>query len=71
MNLKETTFLWYVAVLRIYVGYYMLQQGIRKFHRDFPDPSFVIGTENEIMDQFRKTRDMIKVYCKDFVKENL
>src|ERR687891_244091 len=36
MNLKERTYLWYVAILRIYVGYYMLLQGIRKFQRDFP-----------------------------------
>jgi thiosulfate dehydrogenase (quinone) large subunit len=35
-NLKERTYLWYIALLRIYVGYYMLQQGIRKFQRDFP-----------------------------------
>jgi thiosulfate dehydrogenase (quinone) large subunit len=36
MNLKERTYLWYIAILRIYIGYYMLQQGIRKFQRDFP-----------------------------------
>jgi thiosulfate dehydrogenase (quinone) large subunit len=36
MNLKERTYLWYIAILRIYVGYYMLLQGIRKFQRDFP-----------------------------------
>lgn len=36
MNLRERTYLWYIALLRIYVGYYMLLQGIRKFQRDFP-----------------------------------
>lgn len=36
MNLKERTYLWYIALLRIYIGYYFLQQGIRKFQRDFP-----------------------------------
>jgi uncharacterized membrane protein YphA (DoxX/SURF4 family) len=36
MNLKERTYLWYLAVLRIYVGAYMLWQGARKFQRDFP-----------------------------------
>jgi uncharacterized membrane protein YphA (DoxX/SURF4 family) len=35
MNLKERTYLWYIALLRIYIGYYMLQQGIGKFRRDF------------------------------------
>ena len=41
MNLKERTYLWYIALLRIYVGYYMLQQGIRKFQRDFPRGDWV------------------------------
>ena len=36
VNLKERTYLWYIALLRIYIGYYFLQQGIRKFQRDFP-----------------------------------
>jgi thiosulfate dehydrogenase (quinone) large subunit len=41
MNLKERTYLWYIALLRIYVGYYMLQQGIRKFQRDFPRSDWI------------------------------
>ena len=41
MNLKERTYLWYVALLRIYIGYYMLQQGIRKFQRDFPHRDWI------------------------------
>ncbi len=41
MNLKERTYLWYIAVLRIYVGYYMLQQGVRKFQRDFPKGDWI------------------------------
>jgi thiosulfate dehydrogenase (quinone) large subunit len=35
MNLNERTYLWYIALLRIYIGYYMLMQGIGKFRRDF------------------------------------
>lgn len=35
MNFKERTYLWYIAILRIYVGYYMLMQGVGKFQRDF------------------------------------
>jgi thiosulfate dehydrogenase [quinone] large subunit len=35
MNLKERTYLWYIALLRIYIGYYFLHQGIRKYQRDF------------------------------------
>ena len=37
MNLKERTYLWYLAALRIYVGYYLLLQGIRKYQRNFPE----------------------------------
>lgn len=41
MNLRERTYLWYLAVLRIYVGYYMLLQGVRKFQRDFPKGDWI------------------------------
>ena len=41
MNLREHTYLWYLAVLRIYVGYYMLLQGVRKFQRDFPKGDWI------------------------------
>ncbi|HVX27128.1 MAG TPA: arsenate reductase ArsC [Parafilimonas sp.] len=43
----------------------------KKFHQNFPDPAKAIGTEEEIMQQFRTVRDMIKEYSKNFVKENL
>ncbi len=43
----------------------------RKFHQDFPDPSKVSGTEEEIAAAFRRTREMIKVYCKEFSDKNL
>ena len=43
----------------------------KKFHNNFPDPAKATGTEEEIMDQFRTVREMIKQYCADFVKENL
>src|SRR4249920_1702011 len=41
MNLKERTYLWYLSVLRIYVGYYLFFQGIRKFQRDFPKGDWI------------------------------
>jgi uncharacterized membrane protein YphA (DoxX/SURF4 family) len=41
MNLKERTYLWYIAILRIYIGYYLLFQGIRKFQRDFPKGDWI------------------------------
>ena len=45
--------------------------GAKMFHYNFPDPAKATGTEEEIVDQFRKVREMIKQYCTDFVKENL
>jgi thiosulfate dehydrogenase (quinone) large subunit len=41
MNLKETTYLWYLSVLRIYIGYYLVLQGFRKFQRNFPKGDWV------------------------------
>lgn len=41
-----------------------------RFHQNFPDPAKVTGTEEEVMQAFRKVRDMIKEYCAQFVKTN-
>lgn len=41
MNLKERTYLWYFSILRIYVGYYLFFQGVRKFQRDFPKGDWI------------------------------
>ena len=43
----------------------------QKFHYNFPDPAKANGTEAEIERAFNEVRDMIKVYCINFVKENL
>jgi arsenate reductase len=43
----------------------------KKFHHNFPDPAKVEGREDEIMQEFRKVRDMIKAYCKSFVNDHL
>lgn len=43
----------------------------QKFHYNFPDPAKASGTEEEIMEEFRRVRDMIKVYCFNFVKIHL
>ena len=39
-----------------------------KFHHNFPDPAKATGTEEEIMQQFREVRDLIKAYSKDFIQ---
>lgn len=43
----------------------------KKFHHNFPDPAKATGSNEEIMQQFRIVRDLIKIYCKNFVAENL
>ena len=43
----------------------------KKFHHDFPDPAKATGTEEEILQSFRDTRQMIKEYCEEFVAGNL
>lgn len=43
----------------------------KMFHYNFPDPAKALGTEVEIMERFREVRDLIKVYCKQFVREHL
>lgn len=43
----------------------------KRFHFNFTDPSKVKGTEEEIANAFRKTRDEIKDYCKNFMMEYL
>lgn len=43
----------------------------RKFHYNFPDPAKATGTEEEIMIEFRRVRDLIKTYSFDFVKSHL
>lgn len=42
-----------------------------KFHYNFPDPAKATGTEEEIMQQFRNVRNLIKKYSQDFVATNL
>jgi arsenate reductase len=42
-----------------------------KFHYNFPDPAKAKGTEEEILQEFRTVRQMIKEYCEQFVKNNL
>ena len=43
----------------------------QKFHYNFPDPAKATGTEAEIEKAFNEVRDMIKVYCINFVMDNL
>ena len=43
----------------------------KMFHQNFPDPAKSIGTEEEILEQFRQVRQMIRSYSQKFVIDNL
>ena len=43
----------------------------QKFHQNFPDPAKATGTEEEILEQFKQVRQLIKSYSQQFVKDNL
>lgn len=42
-----------------------------RFHYNFPDPAKAQGTDEEIMQEFVRVRDMIKQYSQDFIKEHI
>src|SRR5688572_385162 len=44
---------------------------IKMFHHNFPDPAKAKGRETEILNEFRKVREMIKDYSKNFVALNI
>ncbi len=41
----------------------------KRIHYNFPDPDAANGTEEEIMDSFRSTRNLIHAFCKGFVSK--
>jgi len=43
----------------------------KKFHYNFPDPAKASGTEEEILNQFREVREMIKDYSESFISNNI
>ena len=43
----------------------------RKFHCNFPDPAKKTGTNEEIKQQFRNVRQLIKTYSQAFITDNL
>ena len=40
-----------------------------KLHYNFPDPAKATGTDDEINEQFRAVRRLIKDYCEQFVND--
>lgn len=44
---------------------------VARFHYNFPDPAKATGSAADILEEFRRVRDLIKVYAMDFVQTNL
>jgi arsenate reductase (thioredoxin) len=44
---------------------------VQRFHYNFPDPAKATGTPEEIINEFRRVRDMIKTYSADFVSQHI
>ena len=42
-----------------------------RFHFNFPDPAKATGTADEVMDEFRRVREMIKTYSANFIRTHL
>jgi arsenate reductase len=44
---------------------------VKRFHYNFPDPAKAAGTPEEVMNEFRRVRDMIKTYAFNFISKNV
>lgn len=45
--------------------------GVQRIHIGFPDPAKATGSEAEILDEFRKVRDQIKMTLLDFFSKEI
>lgn len=43
----------------------------KRIHHAFPDPAKAKGTDEEILNEFRKVRGLIKSFCLSFYMENI
>ena len=43
----------------------------QRFHTNFPDPGLFEGTDEQVMNEFRRVRDLIKEYCLKFSRDYL
>lgn len=42
-------------------------QSVNQIHHSFPDPAHAIGNEEEILNVFRSTRDLIEKFCRQLL----
>ena len=40
-------------------------------HKSFPDPAKAKGTDEEVLAVYKKVRDMLKSFCKEFLQKEL
>lgn len=40
----------------------------RSFHQNFPDPASAIGDEDEVLEEYRVARDLLKTYFKEQIR---
>ena len=46
-----------------------LPTAAQRWHQDFLDPAIAVGTEEEILAEFRWVRDLIREYCVRFARD--
>jgi len=44
---------------------------VERFHQNFPDPAKATGDAEQVMDEFRSVRDLIKAYSKNFITTHI
>lgn len=44
---------------------------VERYHENFPDPAKATGTPEAVLNEFRRVRDLIKVYAADFTQQHL
>ncbi|SHM50271.1 arsenate reductase ArsC [Mucilaginibacter sp. OK098] len=44
---------------------------VERFHQNFPDPAKATGNIEQVMDEFTKVRDLIKVYSENFIAAHI
>lgn len=42
-----------------------------RLHYNFPDPAKATGSDEEVLEKFRATRNLIRTFCRDFVSQHI
>lgn len=44
---------------------------VERFHQNFPDPAKATGDAEQVMDEFRSVRNLIRVYSENFITTHI